>query len=77
MKPTYLQLHKALFVPAVGDLGKRTLSQQFFPGIAFETHPYGVIANWKQHQFLIPWGEIECMGVEPKASPKVKDVQKS
>jgi hypothetical protein len=76
MKPVHVQLHKPLFVPGIGDLNKKTLNQQFFPGIEFEMHEYGVIAKWKHTAFLIPWVNVEVAVLDGSPQAVSKSQQK-
>lgn len=71
---SHVQLHKAVFIPNYGELTKRTLNQQFYPGIQFEMTEYGVYCEFKGKQFLFPWVLVECISLEDaaKETPSVK-----
>lgn len=61
---SHVQLTKGLFVPTLFEF-KRTLSQQFYPGMELKIHSTGgVIGNFKGVQFIVPYSMIECIVFE-------------
>jgi hypothetical protein len=61
----YLQLHDALFVPGEKGKGgmelKRTITQEFYPGISLQLHSLGVVCCFRGQTFIIPANQIKCI----------------
>jgi hypothetical protein len=76
MKILKIQMHKALFVPDLGDLHQRTLSDQFHRGIEMGFTEYGVKVKLKGFTFIVPFSEIQCIVVEDTVQEGFKFAQK-
>ena len=57
-KITHIQMVKALFVPGLPEF-KRTISNQFYPGISMQFIDGGIDVEWKGISFFIPHNMYE------------------